>query len=79
LAKGGGESSSEGASNRNNKNATPRAERGRGRGRGKGQIIQLEGALFGEGIAPSAVKGLYHLLAYIETVPWLIVLSMSDV
>ncbi|XP_055951813.1 DNA-directed RNA polymerase III subunit RPC4-like [Argiope bruennichi] len=60
LAKGGGESSSEGVSNRNNKNATPRAERGRGRGRGKGQIIQLEGALFGEGIAPSAVKGSFR-------------------
>ncbi|CAL1285371.1 unnamed protein product [Larinioides sclopetarius] len=55
ITKGGGESSSETPSNRN-RNTTPKSERGRGRGRGKGQIIQLEGSVFGEGIAQSAYK-----------------------
>ncbi|GBM62971.1 hypothetical protein AVEN_140411-1, partial [Araneus ventricosus] len=69
IAKGGGESSSESPSNRNNKNATPKSDRGRGRGRGKGQIIQLEGSVFGEGIAASASKGIFNLLAHSKTLP----------
>ncbi|GFT49569.1 uncharacterized protein NPIL_690111 [Nephila pilipes] len=51
-----GQSSSEISPKLNHKNVTPKAERGRGRGKSKAQIIQLEGSVFGEGIAASTSK-----------------------
>ncbi|KAF8771886.1 UPF0602 protein C4orf47 like protein [Argiope bruennichi] len=59
IAKGGGESSSEGVSNRNKKNATPRAERGRVEAEEKARYT-IGRRSIGEGIAPSAVKGSFR-------------------
>ncbi|GFW86887.1 uncharacterized protein TNCV_2810421 [Trichonephila clavipes] len=55
-AKSSEPSSTENSPKLNCKDVTPKAERGRGRGKSKPQIIQLEGSVFGEGIATSTRK-----------------------
>ncbi|GFQ88014.1 uncharacterized protein TNCT_96631 [Trichonephila clavata] len=55
-AKSSEPSSSENSPKLNRKDVIPKVERGRGRGKPKPQIIQLEGSVFGEGIAASTHK-----------------------